>query len=164
MLTMLCYTLAILCAISLGATLLVVRWTLIRSSMQASEASKDHAATISVISGMLATTLEETTQAQAKTLGSLVATTKESTSGISSVAASLLSQISDLVTLLATKEPMAYSQVRQTQAALGGVEDDGKPYPAVDDAAEEAARERFLSETDAMEQVLRDAGINPQEV
>lgn len=151
--------LALISLICLSAVLIQTRWTLALSRQSASDAAEKAALSTSASSAQTQVLLQEMTATVSKTLGAMVASQEKATSGMLSVHQSQTKQISDLVTLLATKDPMAYSQVRQTQVALGGDDGEPTPYPAVDDAAEAEARRKFIDETDGLTEYLGSMGI-----
>jgi hypothetical protein len=155
--------LALLTLASLVALLVTVRWTLRQATSRLSESSKDLAATTSAISGILMTTLDTVTESQTKMFQAMNSLVRETMSGASSAESSRTKQMDALIALLASKDPMAYSQVRQTNAAIPDADDPSKPYDAVDDAAEAEARAKFLADVEEQRTYLAQQGINIQE-
>lgn len=103
--------------------------------------------TISATSAQMQVLVEQMSASQAKALGAMVALSKESTSGQNSVTKTLTNQLSDAVALIASKDPIAHSQIRMTQAGAAATVDapSDEPYPAVDDTTEA----RLLAEQDS---------------
>ncbi len=110
---------------------------------------------------------EALTEQTAKTLGAVVALSEKSIRGISSIAEQQAKTTDALVPLLAAKDPIAYSQIRQTDVVLsqdGGTD----PYPAADDAewhrvaseAEKAKREQATQLEQEGREWLAQNGVN----
>jgi hypothetical protein len=125
---------------------------------------------LSATSMTLVTQSEETrkalTEAHAKSLGATTALAEQAVRGTSSIAEQLTKTTDSLIPLLASKDPMAYSQIRQTDVALSPDATTG-PYPAVDDAswekltAEQVAERQEASRLEAEgRKFLKDAGVD----
>lgn len=111
-------------------------------------------------------TLAALTESHAKALGANTALAEKAIRGTSSVAEQLTKTTDSLIPLLAAKDPMAYSQIRQTDVALSPDATTG-PYPAVDDAAWEqynaeqvAERQEANRLEDEGRKFLKDAGVD----
>lgn len=106
------------------------------------------------------------TESHAKSLGATTALAQQAVRGTSSVAEHLTKTTDALIPLLAAKDPIAYSQIRQTDVALSP-DQVASPYPAVDDAEwqrlnnEQAAQlAKDLGLTEEQQQYLADQGVN----
>lgn len=131
------WPLVILLAI-LTSALLVLIWLLV------TQARKSGATQLTMLQQALSSTTmtlvaqaketrEALTEHSAKTLGATTALAEKAIRGSSSVAEQMAKTTDALIPLLAAKEPMAYSQIRQTDVALSPDNTTG-PYPAADDA------------------------------
>ncbi len=125
-------------SIALLVALLVVIWMLLAQQRRAAQAQTTALQqTLSATTMTLVQQTEETrkslTEASAKTLGAVTAIAEKVVSGTSSIATQQTATTDRLIALLAAKEPMAYSQLRQTDVALS-LDTGTDPYPAADDA------------------------------
>lgn len=155
----------------LTIALLVLTWMLVAQARRSAQTQLTMLQqTLSATSMTLVSQAEESRKAlvesHAKTLGTVTALAQQTMRGASSVAEQLTKTTDSLIPLLAAKEPMAYSQIRQTDVALSPENLTG-PYPAVDDAAwqvvteeERAARERDAQLTTEGQNWLAEQGVN----
>lgn len=125
--------------VALLTSLLLLTWLLVNASRKATQSQATaQQQSLSALSMTLVQVTEESrkalTEHSAKTLGAMTAMLEQTMRGASSAAERQQALIESLIPLLASKEPMAYSQIRQTDVALSP-ERGTDPYPATDDAA-----------------------------
>lgn len=164
------WPLVILLGVLLLAVLFLV-WLLVSHSRRSSQAQltmlqQTLSATTMTLVAQAKETREALTEAHAKSLGATTALAEKAIRGTSSVAEQLTKTNDTLIPLLAAKEPMAYSQIRQTDVALSPDATSG-PYPAVDDAAWEKLSAEQIAERQQASQLetegrefLRNAGVD----
>lgn len=153
---------AILSLVLISACLVLVRWTLTESRRSVLRSQEATVATTSAISAVTQVALEQMTEMQGKMQGALVAQTKDSTSSLLTLNQTSQRQNEALVALVAAKEPMAYSQLRQTDVAIGATSTD-EPYAAIDDAAYAKAAEAAIAEEAGLRDILAQSGIKVTE-
>lgn len=158
-------------SVALLLALLFLTWLLVSQGRRSSQAQLTMLQqTLSATTMTLVAHAEETrkalTETHAKSLGATTALAQQAVRGTSSVAEQLTKTTDALIPLLAAKDPIAYSQIRQTDVALSP-EQAASPYPAVDDAewqrlskeqAEQLAKDLGLS--DEQQQYLADQGVS----
>lgn len=122
----------------LTLALLTVVWLLVSQTRRSAEKQltmlqQAFSSTTMTLVAMAKETREALTEHSAKTLGATTALAEKAIRGASSIAEQQAKTTDALIPLLASKDPIAYSQLRQTDVALSP-DASANPYPAVDDA------------------------------
>lgn len=160
--------LALLFVLALGAS----GWLLVRLLLRQTRAlevtlTSVMSSTAATLTQSQETALSSILELQAKTMGSLIATQKEALSGARSSSETTARLLSEAVTLLATKDPIAYAQI-QSNAAAHRDEDGATPYPAAGDAEWAAVNDQqqteIADEAAQKRAALARFGVNPDDI